>query len=75
MTRLTEFDKGTEVKIKKISAGKKAVLNLMNMGILTGNTIKILRISRLKGPVVINHNDTEIALGHGLARKIYGEII
>lgn len=75
MTRLTEFEKGVEIKIKKISAGKRATLNLMNMGILTGNTIKILRVSKLKGPVVINHNDTEIALGHGLARKIYGEII
>ncbi len=75
MTRLTEFEKGAEIKIKKISAGKRATLNLMNMGILTGNTVKILRVSKLGGPVVINHNDTEIALGNGLARKIYGDII
>ncbi|MBN1633666.1 MAG: ferrous iron transport protein A [Ignavibacteria bacterium] len=75
MTRLTEFEPGVEIKIKKINAGRRAVMNLMNMGILTGNTIKILRTSKLRGPVLINNNDTEIALGHGLARKIYGEII
>jgi len=74
MTRLTEFEKGTKVKIRKISAGKRATMNLMNMGILTGNTVKILRTSKLKGPVLIDSNDTEIALGHGLARKIYGEL-
>jgi len=73
MTKLTDFEKGVTIKIKKIDAGKKASLNLMNMGILTGNTIKILRVSKLKGPVIINNNDTEIALGHGLAGKIYGE--
>lgn len=75
MTRLTEFGQGVEIKIKKISAGRRATTNLMNMGILTGNIIKILRTSKLRGPVLINNNDTEIAVGHGLARKIYGELI
>ena len=47
----------------------------MNMGIFTGNIVEITRASTLKGPVVISHLDSEIALGHGLAGKIFAEKI
>lgn len=73
--KLTKFEKGEKVKIKKIDAGKRALAHLMNMGIFTGNVVEITRASTLKGPVVISHLDSEIALGHGLAGKILAEKI
>lgn len=73
--KLTKFEKGEKVKITKIEAGKRALAHLMNMGIFTGNIVQITRASSLKGPVVISHLDSEIALGHGLAGKIFAEKI
>ena len=71
--RVTEFEKGDKVLIVKIDAGKRALINLMNLGILTGNEIEINRSSSMHGPVVVNHRGTEVALGYHLARKIIAE--
>lgn len=73
--KITEFEKGDELKIVKIEAGKRAYLNLMNLGLHIGNEIVINRESTLHGPVIINHRGTDIALGFYLARKIYAERI
>ena len=73
--KLTKFKKGVKVKIKEIETGKKASMNLKNMGIQKGYVIKIIRESKLKGPIVIDRNDTEIALGYNIAQKITVESI
>lgn|GEM_PF-1118455 len=73
--KLTKFKKGVKVKIKEIETGNKASMNLRNMGIQKGFVIKILRESKLKGPIVIDRDDTEIALGYNLAQKITAESI
>lgn len=73
MTNLTDFKKGSKVKIAQIKAGYGAKMNLMNLGLSEGNIIEIKRISSLKGPVVVLFDNTEIAIGHGLAQKISAE--
>ena len=70
MNKLTDFKKGSKVKIAQITAGYGAKRNLMNLGLSEGNIIEIKRISSLKGPVVVLLDNTEIAIGHGLAEKI-----
>ncbi|MFC2135474.1 ferrous iron transport protein A [Bacteroidota bacterium] len=70
MNKLTDFKKGSKVKIAQITAGYGAKRNLMNLGLSEGNIIEIKRISSLKGPVVVLLDNTEIAIGHGLAQKI-----
>ena len=70
MSKLTDFKKGSKVKIAQITAGYGAKRNLMNLGLSEGNIIEIKRISSLKGPVVVLLDNTEIAIGHGLAQKI-----
>lgn len=71
MTRkLTQCKEGSKVRIVEISAGKGAVINLMNLGLNIGNEIIVSRRSSLQGPVVVSYHDTEIAIGHGLADKI-----
>lgn len=70
MGNLTDFKKGSKVRIADISAGYGAKRNLTNLGLSVGNVIEIKRISSLKGPVVVLLDNTEIAIGHGLAEKI-----
>ncbi|MFH1196250.1 MAG: FeoA family protein [bacterium] len=61
------------VRIVEINAGSNAKLKLMNMGIRLGQKIRIKKVSSLRGPVVVNCNASEIAIGHGLAGKILVE--
>ena len=65
-----ECKTGSVVTISEIDAGKGATINLMNLGLNIGNQITVSRRSSLQGPVVVLFNDTEIAVGHGLAEKI-----
>ncbi len=68
--RLTEIDTGISVIIVKFEGGGAFKEKLISMGILPGKEIEVLS-SRKNGPVVIKVNDTRLALGHGMAQKIY----
>ncbi len=68
--KLSDITEDLEVTISEITAGDGAIKNLTNLGLSVGNTIKILRRSRLGGPVVVYYRGSEIAIGRGLALKI-----
>ncbi|MBP7461019.1 MAG: ferrous iron transport protein A [Candidatus Delongbacteria bacterium] len=69
---LTSFEAGDSVTITEISAGHHAAVQLSQLGINTGDRIEIVRTSTLRGPIIINIRNTELAIGHGIARKIIG---
>jgi len=71
--RLTECKQGVIVKIKSIATGSGAMRNLTSLGLNPGNIVKILRISRLGGPVLVESGGSEIAIGRHLAQKIQVE--
>lgn len=73
MSRLVDCKIGSKVKIAEIDAGYGAIRNLTNLGLIIGNVIEVERKSPLKGPVVVRYSETEIAIGHGLAEKIFVE--
>jgi ferrous iron transport protein A len=75
MKRLVECHDGDEVKILRINAGHGAIINLSNLGLHIGNVIKFCRKSPFKGPVVVIYQGSEIAIGFGLAQKIFVENI
>lgn len=68
--RLVECNRGDRVRIVSIDAGRGATLNLMNLGLDVGHTVELLQRSPLRGPVLVLHHDTEVAIGYGLAEKI-----
>jgi Fe2+ transport system protein FeoA len=68
--KLSEITEGLDVIISEIYAGNRAIKNLTNLGLSVGNTIRVLRRSRLRGPVVVFYRGSEIAIGHGIAEKI-----
>lgn len=70
MTRLADCRSVVEIRIVKINAGRGAMINLSNLGLHIGNQIRFLRKSPFKGPVIVEYQGSEIAIGHGLAQKI-----
>ena len=75
MTRLVDCKENTQVKIVNINAGRGAVMNLSNLGLHIGNIIQFIRKSPFKGPVVVIFQGCEVAIGYGLAQKIFVEKI
>lgn len=73
MTRLIDCKDGSRIKIVQINAGHGAQINLSNLGLHIGDQIKFGRKSPLRGPVIITHRGTEIAIGYKLAQKILVE--
>jgi Fe2+ transport system protein FeoA len=71
--RLTKFKSGDRVKIVEIDTGRGAQLNLVHLGLDVGNIVEIARSTSLGGPVIVRFRDTEIAIGHRLAKKILAE--
>lgn len=71
--RLVECRTGDRVRIVSIDAGHGAVLNLMNLGLDVGHVVELRRRSALHGPLLVSHDDTEVAIGYGLAEKILVE--
>ena len=67
---LTECIIGSRVKISEIAAGRGASLNLANLGLHIGNVIRLERRSPFRGPLTVEHQGSEIAIGFGLAQKI-----
>lgn len=71
---LPELKNGTEGRIAKICGGTHAVKRLSALGIVPGK--KIVKVSGmpLRGPVVVAVDQTQIALGFGLAKKVWVEV-
>lgn len=67
---LIECIRGDRVKIARIDAGRGATLNLMNLGLDVGHTVELLQRSPLRGPVLVLHGETEVAIGYQLAARI-----
>ncbi len=71
--RLVECGRGDQVRILRIDAGRGATLRLMNMGLNVGATAAVVQCSPLRGPLLLSHGGTEVALGYHLAEKILVE--
>ena len=68
--KLAEIEAGRSVRITKIDDGGAFKEKLISMGLLPGREVEVIS-ARGRGPVVIKVNETRLALGHGMAQKIY----
>lgn len=64
---------GEKGKIAFIRGGKGAVQRLTDMGLTTGTEVKVLELAPFHGPVEILVRGSKLAIGHGLAMKIFVE--
>ncbi|MFX1258071.1 MAG: ferrous iron transport protein A [Promethearchaeota archaeon] len=70
---LTECNKGEETRIISVNAGLKSKKRLANLGIIPGTIIKKKREAPFHGPLEILVKGSTLALGRGLASKIFVE--
>jgi ferrous iron transport protein A len=69
---LIEVPVGQTVRLSEV-AGRGLRAKLIQYGLHQGDTLRILRIAPLGGPVLVEVNGREIALGRGVAEKILVE--
>jgi len=70
MKTLLNIDNGKKVKILKISGGKGIRQHLQCLGIHIGDIVTIKKSSFLGGPVLLEVNCYDVALGKGVASRI-----
>lgn len=61
-------------RARLISVGARLQNKLMQYGLHSGDFVRVLRIAPLGGPLLIEANGREIALGRAVAEKIFVEV-
>lgn len=69
---LSRTDQGKEVTLKYISGGRGVRSRLYSMGLTPGVTLTVLNQGGA-GPVMISLRDSRLAIGRGMAEKIFVE--
>jgi len=73
MKTLIDLTSGETGVIRQINGGRGLIRRLHSLGIHEKVKVKKVSNAILRGPVVISINNREIALGRGMAAKIYVE--
>lgn len=74
-TRLSELSNGERAIIKDLAAGHRFQGRMAALGIRVGKTLRKIASQPLRGPIVIEIDRSLIALGQGMAEKIFVEKI
>lgn len=73
MTNLLQISPGTSVRVIEFQGGRNLRGKLTQFGIYPGDCLRLLRRAPLGGPLLVECNQREIALGRGIAEKIIVE--
>ena len=71
---LAQMKMGQKGKILEINGGIGLVRKLDALGIRTGKEIKKISEQLMRGPVILQHNNTQAAVGFGMASKVLVEV-
>ena len=71
---LARMQAGQKGKIIRISGGHGITGKLEALGIRDGQEIKKISEQWMRGPVLLQHGSTQLALGFGMASKVLVEI-
>lgn len=74
MLPLTEVETGKKVIIKEIVAGIGLIKRLESLNIRIGKIIKVISATPFRGPLVVDVGGSKVALGRGLAERIFVEV-
>ena len=75
MKRLLQIQPGTSVRVVDFEEGFNLRSKLTQYGIYPGDCLHLLRKAPLGGPLLVQCNEREIALGRGVAEKIIVELV
>jgi ferrous iron transport protein A len=73
MKTLLQFSPGDSVRVVDFHGGVNLRSKLIQYGIYPGDYLHLLRKAPLGGPLLVECNEREIALGRGIADKIIVE--
>ncbi len=65
---------GRLVRIAEIRAGGRAMMRLMELGLVPGSNIRVLKALG-SGPLLLDVKGSRIALGRGIAMKVLVEVV
>jgi ferrous iron transport protein A len=74
MKTLLQFSPGDSVRVIDFDGGINLRSKLVQHGIHPGDCLRLLRQAPLGGPLLVECNEREIALGRGVADKIIVEL-
>lgn len=69
----TQLVNGTSARVIKLNGAGHLAAKLAAMGILPGTVIRKKSDSFLRGPIVIEKDPVQIAIGYGMAQRIIVE--
>ncbi len=72
---LAQVPAKSTVRITDIVGGWGVRQTLIQLGINVGDVVLVKRNSTFGGPVLISFNNSDVAIGRGMAQKIFVEII
>ena len=72
---LLQVQVGETVRIRSFEGGKSTVSKLRQYGLFIGDVARVVRYAPFNGPVLIEVNGREIALGRGIAVHIIVEVV
>jgi ferrous iron transport protein A len=72
--RLIDVDLGQQVKVTGFRGGQAVSRKLRQLGLLPGDSARVMRHAPFGGPVMIEVNGRTLALGRGIAAKITVEV-
>jgi DtxR family Mn-dependent transcriptional regulator len=74
VTQLSYLRPGETGRVTFLKGGGKASQRIMDMGLCLGTLVKVVRSAPFNGPVEVSVRDTTLAIGRGLAEKIFVEV-
>lgn len=72
MMSLIDVPVGRQVRMGSVE-GRRLLDKLIQIGLHPGDSLRVLRIAPMGGPMLVEINGREVALGRGVARKILVE--
>jgi ferrous iron transport protein A len=71
---LTQLKAGKEAKIIEIAGGQGMLRRVESLGIRDGAKIKKVSSQMMRGPITVQIGNTRVAIGFGMAQKIFVSI-
>ena len=67
---LSDIKPGKTVIVEAITGGRHMRQRLVNLGMISGSEVRVVRSNRL-GPMVLDLQGSQIMVGAGMAKRIY----
>jgi len=74
MTDLTRMKRGEKGKVVKIVGGFGLLRRLEALGIRNGVEVTKASAQIMRGPITLKAGNTEVAIGYGMAKRVFVEL-